>query len=144
MVTIKDEWIVEQAYKAENGKTLMRVIGKIIFNEPKEELTEDDAEAIWDLCNYAEAQYEPSAFNSARMRFENDLEVYNGLPYYHVAGAEVRLIPMHGAKGYVNDDIFIRRHYNTEEGWWIDNDHRRSRDKWVKESRAAFINYHRY
>lgn len=136
MITLSDEWIVEQI----NHETkLMNCIGKIIFPQKFNKLTDTILDDIWDLCNYEPAQYESEIFNNGKLIFQNDLSVYNGMKCYFENG--IYLVPMQRHPGYVNDDIFIRKHYDTENGYWIYNNHRKEHDIWKFSNKFEFLNY---
>lgn len=140
MMTLKDEWIVEQI-KREGMRVVTKVIGKVILINPVTELSHDDLETIWDLCNYTEAQHTPIVYNNTYIPIENDMSIYNGMTCYVNDG--ICLVPMQGATGCVNDDIFIRKHYDTEIGYWIYNNHHRQSDEWRNSSWNEFQNYHK-
>ncbi len=46
-------------------------------------------------------------------------------------------------KNHCNDDIFIRKHYNIDEGYMIYNNHHKEKDSWIYVSRKNFIEYHK-
>lgn len=137
MMTVKDEWIVEQIVKGERPVT--RVIGKVIFAEPKETLSVEELESIWCTCNYGPAQLRCKIFMSANLPFANDFSVYDGMGSYGADG--LWLVPMCNAPAYVNDDIFIRKHYEPLNGYWINNGHRTKKDEWIFTHKQAFLKY---
>lgn len=124
----KDEWIVEQINK-ETGLT--HCLGKI-FVSPTLHLNNQQLEWIFDLCNYGPAGYE-------LQKVDEDC-VYKGLNA--IIAKQMTYIPMKGID-HCNDDIFIRKHHNLNEGYWINNNNRKSKDEWVYTSRKEFIEYHK-
>ena len=127
-ISLKDEWIVEQINK-ETGVT--HCLGKI-FVPPTLHLNNQQLEWIHDLCNYGPADYELHEI------YEEGQCIYNG--FKAIIAKQITYIPMKGID-HCNDDIFIRKHYDMDYGYWIHNSHRHSSDKWVYTTRKEFINY---
>lgn len=121
----KEEWIVEQI----NQENKTYCLGKI-FVPPTIHLNTQQLEWIWDLCNYGPADYNLE-------KIDEDC-IYNG--FQAIFGKNMTYIPMKGIN-HCNDDIFIRKHYNMDIGYWIWNNHRKEKDTWVYTSRNNFIQY---
>lgn len=124
----KEEWIVEQIDKVTG---LIHCLGKI-FVRPTLHLNNIQLEWIYDLCNYGPAQYE-------LQKIEEDC-IYKG--FDAIIAKQMTYIPMKGID-HCNDDIFIRKHHNFEEGYWIWNNHRKEKDSWIYTSKKNFIQYHK-
>lgn len=122
----KDEWIIEQIDKETR---LTYCLGKI-FVPPTLHLNNEQLEWIFDLCNYGPAQYE-------LQKIDEDC-IYKG--FNAIIAKRMTYIPMKGID-HCNDDIFIRKHYNIDEGYWINNNHKHSKDEWVYTNKKEFINY---
>lgn len=122
---INREWVVEQY---SNGK--MRCIGKAVPNVAHLFLNNTDLENIWDLANYGVSQ--PTRF-IPRADIYRDCECY-----MHRGDATMAYVSM-GVTSAVNDDIFIRRHYDTENGFFIKANRRENRDEWVYGTREEFL-----
>lgn len=120
----EDEWIVEQIQN--DGK--LKILGKI-FVRPTLHLNNQQLEIIWDLCNYGPAQY-------------NLLPIKDDCIYKNMNAIfqeEMIYIPLTDVD-YCNDDIFIRKHYDNNNGYWISNNKRKEPDKWIFSNKAAFFN----
>lgn len=121
---IEKEWVVEQYY---DGK--LRVIGKVIPKNKTLFFNNDDLEAIWDLANWGCSQPKeieaPTDIYEFCRCFENGNLIYADM----------------GKTTCCNDDIFIRRHYDLDNGFWIKSDRRVNKDEWVYSEKDEFINH---
>lgn len=122
----KDEWIVEQINKE---TCLTQCIGKI-FVQSTLHLNNQQLECIFDFCNYGPAGYELQKIKEECIYID----------YYAIFAKDMIYIPMRNVD-HCNDDIFIRKHYDMDNGYWIYNKHHKTTDTWVYTSRKEFINY---
>jgi len=122
---IAREWIVEQF-----TPTGARCIGKAIPAKPTLFLNNDDLEVIWDLANWGASQpYE----------FIPKCDTYKTCRCFHWDG-KWGYVDM-GKTSCCNGDIFVRRHYDTEEGFFIVEDRVNHTDEWVYGTREEWMNY---
>lgn len=138
---LTSDWIVEQPILPESGdysRVVFGVYGKIYFVDgPKDALSEDDLENIWNLCNFEPAQIELEPVQTA-----NNIYTHACFDYAN----RMVFVPMErGLRGAINDDIFIRKHYDITIGWYVNNHHRarNHKDEWKYESRQEVLAYYR-
>lgn len=120
-----DCYVVEQiVYNNSTQSFVSKVIGKVFLNKTIH-LCNDQLETILDLCN------KPYTLKSLKIN-----TVYNDLNVY--ISKDIVYIPMCDVD-YVNDDIIIRKQYEVNEGYWIYNNNRKSKDEWRYDSRETIL-----
>lgn len=126
---IEREWVVE---KIDRQTGLMSAIGKVIPKEKTLFFNNEDLEVIWDLANWGVSQ--PTQF-LPNCEVYRDCKCFLRRDYPSLGYVDL------GKTSCCNDDIFIRRHYDTEVGFWIKSNRRENRDEWVYSSRREFISF---
>jgi len=121
---IEREWIVEQYYDG-----VMRVIGKVIPKKKTLFFNNEDLENIWDLANWG---------CSKPIQFIPNDELYRCCKCF-MNDTSLGYVDM-GKTNVCNDDIFIRRHYDLNNGFWIKSNRRANVDEWVYGTREEFLN----
>lgn len=121
------DWIIEQPQLPADGKysnVRFSVFGKIYFlDRPKQMLTADDLENIWNLCNFVPAQ-----LDLENIYFET-FKDYNKVVVDYTNN--IVFIPINnGFKGVINDDLMIRKHSIISFGYYPYNKHRKIKDTW--------------
>jgi len=119
---IEREWVVEQMHDEK-----MRVIGKVIPNEKTPSLNVNDLEDIWDAANWG-------CHGNARERVDGG--VYDG--YIGHKRGFVTYVDL-GVTDHCNDDIFIRKHYDTDNGFFIRSSRKQGKDEWVYGTKSDFL-----
>lgn len=120
---IETEWIVEQY--TPNG---MRCIGKVLFENDRKFLSDDELESIWDACNWGVSQPEESVC---------EIEPYEGMTV--LKSGSIVYLPLRQDVDVVNGDIFIRKHYDLDNGFYIHEDRRANKDEWMYGKREVFL-----
>lgn len=131
---IKDEWIVEQWTK--NGA---RAIGKVLLDQTIH-LSNFDLEEIWDLANFGVSH--PERVNLVGNTPYNGMTGYVSGKYIYVPTDFTDYKSMKPEPKYVsvcNGDIFIRKHYDTENGYYI-HTISRMKDEWRYGKRDIWVN----
>ena len=138
-MNLENEWIVEQFRKTTDGRIITTVIGKILFPNIKDSLTNDELEDIWDICNYGPANYDCLLFDNYEFNFPECFSIYNFMKTYHENDCFYIIITPN--IDYVNDDIFVRKHYEPMNGYWLKKID--SKDTWVNTSKDEALNYYK-
>ena len=107
----------------------VRVIGKVLMSHKTQHLSYFDLEDIWDLGNYG-CSY------PKRMFISNDSETYKGMACYTNNENNFVYLPI-AKDSVVNNDIFIRPHYDTEKGYFLKPS--KDGDEWVYGTRLEFM-----
>lgn len=134
-LTKYQEWIVEimTVDSTNKERKCFAVLGKI-FVQHTLHLNNQQLEAVYDLCNYGPANHEPYRVTEG---------TYANMDSYVSSKSDMIYIPMNKGleRSAVNDDIFIRGHYDTNNGYYIFNDWRRAPDEWRYTSKHIAFNY---
>lgn len=131
-ISLDEEWIVDKVITNTIGKIFIKPIGKI-FVKPTLHLNNQQLEQIWDFCNYGPVGY------GLKPIIENC--IYNGRNA--IISEDMIYIPL-SDDDYCNNDIFIRKHFKASienNGYWICNKNRTTKDTWVYTSKKEFIDY---
>ena len=124
---VKSEFIVEAMNL--NGK--FEVIGKALINQNL--LNDADLETIWDLANWS--------VNGNEAQTVMDGSVYAGYQCY-VSGMVVYVVTNPNV-GVVNDNIIVRKHYDTTTAYYIKSSrlHKgQTKDIWSFGSYDSIVN----
>lgn len=112
---VKDEFIVE----AMNSSKLFAVCGKVIAN--RNILGDNDLETIWDLANWGVSHPGMITIKGS---------VYDGSTAYVSSDLDFIYIPMRKDIDVVNDNIMVRKHYDTNFGYYLRSDRSKNIDEW--------------
>lgn len=100
---IADEFVVE----AMNHEGKFVVIGKVISKNAL--LNDNDLNTIWDLANWS--------VNGQTLEYiGNDIPVYANCKGMYDEGL---LYVVMGGTGIVNDNMMVRKHYDTKNGYYL-------------------------
>lgn len=101
--SLANEYVVE----AMNHDGKFAVIGKVICG--KNLLGDDELEDIWDFANWA-------VNGKTQYVVEQELQVYSGC---QAMRNEDMIYIIMGGNGIVNDNIMVRKHYDTKYGYYL-------------------------
>lgn len=119
---LKDEFICE----AMNHDKLFAVAGKVVAN--RNLLGDTDLDVIWDLANWGCSQPKEVTIEGS---------CYEGMKAY-VSG-DFLYIPMRKDIDVVNDNVMIRKHYDTDNGYYLKSDRHADYDEWRYATRNEIL-----
>lgn len=119
---LKDEFVCEVM----NHEKLFTVAGKVIAN--RNLLGDDDLDIIWDLANWGVSQLKEVTIKGG---------CYEGMKAF---GADDFIyIPLRKDIDVVNDNIMIRKHYDTDNGYYLKSDRHGNCDEWCYATRQEIL-----
>lgn len=134
-LTKYQEWIIElmTVDSTDKSRRCFATLGKIFVPQTLQ-LNNQQLEAVYDLCNYGPANYEPYRVTNG---------IYANMDSYVSGQSDMIYIPMNKGleRSAVNDDIFIREHHNINYGYYIFNDYRTTKDEWRYSDRKTAFEY---
>lgn len=119
---IEDEFVVEVM----NHSKLFAVAGKVVCNRSL--LGDEDLETIWDLANWGVSQPKECVIKGG---------VYDGDKAFY--RDDFLYIPLRKDIDVVNDNIMVRKHYDTNKGYYCKSDRKSGEEEWCLDSRDNII-----
>ena len=119
---IEDEFVVE----AMNHDKRFAVAGKVICNRSL--LGDNDLEVIWDLANWGVSQPKEVVIKGS---------CYDGMVGYASEG--FLYIPQRKDIDVVNDNVMIRKHYDTNNGYYLRSDRSKHLEEWCYATRQEIM-----
>jgi hypothetical protein len=119
---IENEFVVEVM----NHSKFFAVAGKVICNRSL--LGDEDLETIWDLANWGVSQPKECVIKGG---------VYNGDKAFY--RDDFLYIPLRKDIDVVNDNMMVRKHYDTNKGYYCKTDRKNHTEEWCFASRDTII-----
>ena len=122
----KDEFIVEAM--GHDGK--FSAIGKVFVQQSL--LNDKDLDTIWDLANWE--------VNGKEKHVVAKGSIYEGMPCYKTGS--IVYLKINERIGVVNDNVMVRKHYDVENGYYIQSKRvhpELKKDVWCFGSRSTIV-----